>query len=126
MHLILAIAAGGAIGALLRHFINTGIMQTTGGAFPWGIFACNVLGSAIMGALIVVFALTGTTSQELRGFLTVGILGAFTTFSTFAMDAVYLLERGDYGAAIFYILGTVSLSIGGLLAGMGMMRLWLN
>jgi len=114
MQTILAIAAGGAIGAVSRHVLN-GLFA---GPFPWGIMLCNVAGSIVMGMLIALFADSVSVSPTMKAFLTVGILGGFTTFSTFSMDAVLLWERGAVLPAAFYTLGSVVLGIGGLVAGM--------
>lgn len=119
MQTILAIAAGGAIGAVLRHGVN-GLFPA--GGFPWGIFACNVAGSFAMGVLIALFAHGVEAPPPVKAFLTVGILGAFTTFSTFSLDAVLLWERGAWAQAGFYTLGSVMLAIGGLVAGMMIVR----
>lgn len=123
MMMVLSIASGGAIGAVLRHFMNNAVTAMTGGGFPWGILAVNVLGSFVMGALVALFAHVWEPPQEMKAFLTVGILGGFTTFSTFSLDAVTLLERGAAGAAAFYVAGSVALAIGGLFAGMMMVRM---
>jgi len=124
MPLILTIASGGAVGAVLRHFMNNAVTTWWGSSFPWGIFAVNVAGSFAMGLLISLFAHVWQPSQEIRMFLTVGLLGAFTTFSTFSLDAVTLIERGAVGAAALYVAGSVVLSIGGLYAGMMMVRVF--
>lgn len=118
MQTILAIAGGGAIGAVLRHVVN-GLAP---GPFPWGIMACNVAGSFAMGVLIALFADIWQAPPTLKAFLTVGVLGGFTTFSTFSMDAVLLWERGAMLQAALYTLGSVALGIGGLVAGMMMVR----
>jgi CrcB protein len=118
MQTILAIAAGGAVGAVLRHFLNNALA----GEFPWGIFACNVIGSFVMGALIAFFADVAEPPAALKAFLTVGMLGAFTTFSTFSLDAVLLWERGALTAAALYTFGSVALAIGALVAGMAIVR----
>lgn len=123
MKLVLAIAAGGAIGAVLRHFVNSGAAHFLGSAFPWGIMAVNVLGSFVMGVLIGYFALAGEASQVFRVFLTVGLLGAFTTFSSFSLDAVTLFERGAVVAAGLYVAGSVVLALGALVAGMALTRM---
>ncbi|MCB1556115.1 MAG: fluoride efflux transporter CrcB [Alphaproteobacteria bacterium] len=122
MQTILAIAAGGAVGALLRHFLNSGITHFLGSGFPWGIFAANVLGSFMMGVFISGFAHLYDPPQAVRAFLTVGLLGAFTTFSTFSMDTVLLIERGQYLAAGIYAGASVLLGVSGLLAGMFLVR----
>lgn len=124
MNLVLAIAGGGAAGAVLRHFFNNMLTAWLGGGFPWGIFAANVLGSFIMGILVSLFAHAWEPSQEIKAFLTVGMLGAFTTFSAFSLDAVMLAERGSWAAAAFYTAGSVFLAIAGLCAGMAVVRLF--
>lgn len=122
MNMIFAIAAGGALGALARHFLNNGVAHLWGTGFPWGIFIANVFGSFLMGVLIAAFAHLGNPSQTLRAFLTIGLLGAFTTFSTYALDSVTLIERGALVPAAFYIVGSVALALGGLAAGMMLVR----
>ncbi len=123
MKLILAIAAGGAIGAVARHFFAAQVMHLTGGGFPWGIFAANVLGSFLMGVLVHVFMHLAEPMPALRAFLAVGVLGAFTTFSTYSLDVVLLIERAQYGQAAFYAVGSAVLAILGLMGGMAVMRL---
>lgn len=122
MNLILSIAAGGAVGALARHFVAARIMHLAGGGFPWGILVCNVLGSFIMGVLVETMALKWSIGADLRAFLTVGMLGAFTTFSTFSLDTVLLLQRGESLAAGGYVVASVVFSVGGLMLGMQVMR----
>lgn len=122
MQTVFAIAAGGAVGAVLRHFMNSGAARLLGADFPWGIFLINVLGSFLMGVLIVYFALAASPPQAVRAFLTVGVLGAFTTFSTFSLDAAVLIERGALTAAGLYVAGSVVLAIGALFAGMALAR----
>ena len=118
MKTVLAIAAGGAFGAVARHYFAAQVMRWTGGGFPWGIFAANILGSFLMGVLIHALMHLPEPMPNLRAFLVVGVLGAFTTFSTFSLDVVLLIERGDYGPALGYTLGSVILSVLGLYAGM--------
>lgn len=122
MNLVLSIAAGGAIGAVLRHYVGLLSLKFIGTSFPWGTLGVNVVGSFIMGALITYFALIWNPSPEIRAFLTVGLLGAFTTFSTFSLDVVTLWERGMTYAAFGYITASVVLSIGALCAGMFFIR----
>lgn len=118
MKLVLAIAAGGAVGALARHFAAAGITALAGPGFPLGIFVVNVVGSLMMGILVEAFALGTLMGQELRAFLAVGVLGAFTTFSTFSLDAVLLLQRGLVFQAMSYVGGSVVLAIAGLYLGL--------
>ncbi len=120
---VLSIAAGGALGAVARHFANIGAAMAFGLAFPYGTLIVNILGSFLMGLLIGIFAHVWQPPQELRAFLTIGFLGAFTTFSTFSLDAVTLYERGDVGLSAAYIAASVILSIAGLFAGLLLIRL---
>jgi fluoride exporter len=122
MRLLLAIALGGAIGALARHFAAGQVMRLTGGHFPWGTITVNVVGCFVMGALIEVMALKWSVGPEMRAFLTVGMLGAFTTFSTFSLDVALLTERGDPVAAFGYIAASVLASVGALFAGLRLFR----
>ena len=96
MNMIFAIAAGGAVGALARHFFAHWINSQMVGNFPWGIMLCNILGAFLMGALIEMSALHWSLSQELRAFLAVGILGSFTTFSRYRFtDAKRSVSNDD-------------------------------
>ena len=122
MKTILAIAAGGAIGAVGRHLLAHHVNTLLGAGFPWGIFVCNVLGSFIMGALVEAMALSWSASTEMRAFLTVGILGAFTTFSTFSLDIVAMLQRGEMTKAGLYIVMSVICGVLGLMLGMQAVR----
>ncbi|MDX1711586.1 MAG: fluoride efflux transporter CrcB [Rhodovibrionaceae bacterium] len=122
MKLLLAIAFGGAVGALGRHFVIAKVAALTGHGFPFGTLAANVIGSFVMGVLVELMALAWSPSAELRAFLTVGVLGAFTTFSAFSLDVALLVERGqDFNAAL-YVAASVCLSVGGLFAGMYLFR----
>lgn len=123
---LLAIALGGALGALGRHFVGSLMLHWLGTSFPWGTLAVNVFGSFVMGALVETMALVWSPSQELRALLTVGFLGAFTTFSTFSLDFYVVLQRGEIGLASIYLLASVSFSIGGLIAGLAVMRVILT
>jgi fluoride exporter len=122
MKMILAIAAGGAFGAVARHFLSAQIGQWMGVGFPWGIMTINILGSLFMGALVETLALVWSPPEALRAFLAVGILGAFTTFSTFSLDAALLYERGQFMAMALYVAGSVGLSILALFGGLALMR----
>lgn len=120
--MVLAIAAGGALGALARHYFAAQVMRWTGGGFPWGIFAANVLGSFLMGVLVHALLQLPEPMPGLRAFLAVGVLGAFTTFSTFSLDIVLLIERGQLAQAFGYGAGSVGLAVLGLFAGMAVAR----
>ncbi len=122
MQIILAIAAGGAAGAVMRHFANNAIMHQVTSGFPYGILSINVIGSLLMGVMVGLFAHVWQPPAEIKAFLTVGVLGAFTTFSTFSLDVVTLYERGAVLAAAAYITASVILSIAGLFAGLLLVR----
>ncbi len=122
MYMILSIAVGGALGAVLRHFAGLASLRLMGPDFPYGTLFVNVTGSFLMGVLIALFAHFGNPSQELRGFLTVGCLGAFTTFSTFSLDVAVLYEGGQIMSAAGYILMSVIFSIAALFIGMALVR----
>ena len=118
----LAVGAGGAVGAMARHGVSRTALHLLGPHFPWGTLTVNAVGSFAIGALIVWLARHEPQSAALRAFLTVGLLGAFTTFSTFALDAVTLAKDRTLTIAGLYIAASVFLSIGGLVAGMFAMR----
>ena len=120
--LLLAIAVGGALGSLARHFLSSSIYGVTGSAFPWGILVVNVLGGFLMGLIVELGALKLSYSPEMRAFMTTGILGGFTTFSAFSLDAVLLWERGEVLSAAIYVILSVALSIGALAVGLMIMR----
>lgn len=113
---------GGGLGASLRHAINVGCARACGINFPYGTFVINITGSLVMGLVAGWFALKADASQDWRLFLTTGILGGYTTFSAFSLDAVLLYERGELGQAAFYVVGSVVLAIGGLVAGLWVVR----
>lgn len=122
MKLIVYVAAGGAIGALARHFVVVQIGHLAGQGFPWAILIVNILGSFILGALVEFFALVWSPSQELRALIVVGMLGSFTTFSTFSMDVVLLYQRGQVLQAALYIGALVTFAILAFFVGMHLMR----
>jgi fluoride exporter len=113
---------GGGLGAALRHGVNLGAARWIGPAFPFGTLIVNVTGSLIMGLIAGYFAFKGDAAQGWRLFLTTGILGGYTTFSAFSLDAALLYERGDVSLAAVYVLGSVLLSIAALFAGLAIAR----
>ena len=123
MKLVLAIALGGAIGAVGRHYVSVTMTLLMGHGFPWGTVVVNVAGSFLMGVLIETMALVWSPSVELRALLTVGVLGAFTTFSTFSLDVATLYERGATLQLAVYVVASVAISILALFAGLRLMRL---
>jgi fluoride exporter len=118
----LIVFLGGGIGAALRHGFNLGFARLLGTAFPYATLFENVTGSLVMGLLVGWFALKGGVPQHWQLFLTTGLLGGYTTFSAFSLDAAVLYERGALGAAALYVLLSVALSIAGLFAGMAVFR----
>jgi CrcB protein len=121
MGIVFAVAVGGGVGSLLRYYV-AGLVQPAGYLFNWGIFFVNISGGFLMGLIVEGSALRFNLSPELRSFLTIGILGGYTTFSTFSLDSALLLQRGEYIQAGGYIIGSVVLSILALFAGLWVMR----
>jgi fluoride exporter len=113
---------GGGLGAALRHGVNLGAARWLHAGFPFGTLIVNVSGSLIMGLIAGYFAFKGDASQNWRLFLTTGILGGYTTFSAFSLDAAVLYERGEIGLAASYVIASVVLSIAGLFAGLAIAR----
>ena len=120
--LVLAVAAGGALGSAARYLAGVGSTKLFGFGFPWGTLIVNVAGSFLIGVFIELFALKADLPQEVRVFLTVGICGGFTTFSTFSLYAYVMMERGEWWPAAAYIVASVVLSIAGLIGGLQLIR----
>ena len=118
----LIVFLGGGVGAALRHGINLAAARSLGTAFPYGTLIINVTGSLVMGLIAGYFALKGDASQHWRLFLTTGILGGYTTFSAFSLDAALLYERGEVGLSALYVVASVVVSIAGLFAGLAIVR----
>jgi CrcB protein len=120
--LFLIVFLGGGLGAAMRHGVNLLMARWLGTHFPYATMTENVTGSLVMGLLAGYFAFVGEVPQHWRLFLTTGFLGGYTTFSAFSLDAVLLYERGALGPAAVYVLGSVALSIAGLVAGLALAR----
>jgi len=118
----LLVFLGAGIGGALRHAVNVLAARTVGIEFPVGTFAINVVGSFAMGVLMGVLAARAGGQDGLRLFLGTGVLGGFTTFSAFSLEAVTLAERGRPGLAIAYVAGSVALAILGLVLGLMLAR----
>lgn len=118
MNPVIQVAIGGAMGAVARHGVNVLGRRWTG--FPVSTLAVNVIGSFLMGVLVVVLAHKGGTRHA--PLLMTGILGGFTTFSAFSLDAVALWERGQHGLAAGYVAASVGLSLAALVAGLWLAR----
>jgi len=117
------VALGGALGAIGRYSAMSAIGAVFGHGLPMGTLFVNVVGSFVLGVFVEVFALVWSPSPELRAMIVVGVLGAFTTFSTFSLDVVTLMTRGDHGQAFLYVIASVVFSIGALWAGMTLTKL---
>ena len=118
----LIVFLGGGLGAALRHGINLISARTLGTEFPYGTLIINVTGSLVMGLIAGYLAFRGDAAQHWRLFLMTGILGGYTTFSAFSLDAALLYQRGELGLAALYVIASVALSIGGLFAGLALVR----
>ncbi len=106
-----AVAIGGAAGAVMRWLVASGVQKMAGGAFPWGTFAVNALGSFLLGFLFVWLIERSTASELVRLAITVGFLGAFTTFSTYSLESVRLLQEGAFSLAFVNIIGQVMICL---------------
>lgn len=117
------VAIGGGIGAMLRYHAGRAVTAFAGPntVFPWGTFMINVSGSLLMGVLAGWLA-RQDGSESLRLLLGVGVLGGFTTFSAFSLETAMLMQRGLYGMAGFYALGSLLGGVAGLFLGLSIMR----
>lgn len=122
MYSLALVALGGAIGASARHMLGHWALKAFGPGYPYGTFAANVLGGFLMGVLVAWLAFKVSGGEHMRLFLGVGLLGGFTTFSAFSLDAVRMLEAKNYGQFIGYVGGSVALSIGALMLGLILAR----
>jgi CrcB protein len=123
MQALLLVGAGGAFGSICRYLLNVATTRALGPGFPYGTLAANMLGGFLMGSLVGVLALRGGADQERwRLLLGVGVLGGFTTYSSFSLEAALMIERRTYGLAAAYSLASVVASIGALFLGLFVMR----
>ncbi|MDP9629821.1 UNVERIFIED_ORG: CrcB protein [Ensifer adhaerens] len=122
MSQLLLVGAGGAIGSMARYLVGLWTVQRWGPALPWGTLMVNVTGSFLIGLLAELIMRKFGASPEMRLFLITGVLGGYTTFSAFSLDAIMLLERGDAALALGYIAASIVLSILAVLAGLALMR----
>mgnify|MGYP001269329597 FL=1 len=130
MKLILSNAFDGAVGSVGRYYIadlsECWLAKFLGTGFPYGTVVVNFLGSFVFGALVESFAVILMPSAEVRALVFIGVLGSFTTFSAFSSDSYLLLERGEIGRALLYILVSVAISIGAFFVGLRLLRLILT
>ena len=118
----LIVFLGAGVGGAARHGVNVLSARLVGTGFPTGTLVVNALGCLLMGLIAGTFAFRGHLPQEMRLFLTTGILGGFTTFSTFSLDAALLWERGETGLAALYVGASLVLSLAGVAAGLALTR----
>ena len=116
---LVAIAAGGAIGALLRYWLSTAVQGRTVSVFPYGTLTVNVVGSLLIGFLYILLIERLAVGPAVRAFMLIGVLGAFTTFSTFSMETLNLMESGHLGKALVNMLVSVIVCVGA--AGLGVL-----
>jgi CrcB protein len=120
--LYLIVFLGAGIGGALRHGVNVGATRYFGFGFPYGTLIVNIAGSFIMGLFAGYFAFRPGVPQHLRLFLTTGILGGFTTFSSFSLDTALLIERHAFGLAAGYVIGSFVASLSALFLGLALFR----
>ncbi len=121
MNAILAVGAGGAVGSVLRYLLTGAVQRLAGNGFPAGTVVVNVLGSFAIG-LLYVWLVERDGSPGLRALLMVGLLGGFTTFSSFSLETVNLMMQASYGRAALNVLLSVALCIGGTMLGIALAR----
>jgi fluoride exporter len=120
--LYIIVFLGAGIGGALRHGVNVAAVRLFGYGLPFGTLIVNIVGSFLMGLLAGYFAFRPGIGQHMRLFLTTGILGGFTTFSAFSLDAALLVERHSYGLAVGYVVGSVAASLAALFFGLALFR----
>jgi fluoride exporter len=113
---------GGAVGAGARHLVGRWTLAAFGPAYPWGTLAVNLLGGLAMGLLAGGLARLGQGGEQWRLLLGVGVLGGFTTFSAFSLEAMAMLERGDWGLGLGYVLASVIGAVAALALGLQVAR----
>lgn len=122
---LIAIALGSALGGVLRYLAGAAVHLWLARTFPWGTLGVNVIGCTAIGLAWVLLATRGADGELARAFLIVGVLGGFTTFSSFSMETMLLLEQHGAGRAAAYVLASVALCLAGTWAGIGMGKQWL-
>lgn len=122
MFQVALVAIGGAVGSVLRHLVSLGAARLFGSGFPFGTLTVNLAGSFAMGVFVEVIARRFGGSPELKLLLATGLLGGFTTFSSFTLDVSVLVERGNVVLAFSYIAASILLGLGALFAGLALAR----
>lgn len=119
---IALVAIGGAIGSVARYLVGVWGTRLAGPNFPWGTITVNIVGAFLIGLMVEVVARRFDASAEMRVFIVTGIIGGFTTWSSFTLDAVVLFERGEMGLAALYLGGSLALSFAAIFAGLALGR----
>ena len=123
MNKLLLVAAGGAVGSVARYLVGVGAMRVMGSGWPYGTFTVNIVGGFLMGCLASWLALRGNGSGEpWRVLLGVGVMGGFTTFSSFSLETALMIQKRDYVPAVSYAAASVLLSVAALFAGLLIVR----
>jgi CrcB protein len=122
LQFVIAVGVGGAIGSVARYLVAIGSARFFGTNFPWGTLIINVTGSFLIGTFVGLFATRWDLPQAGRIFLTVGICGGYTTFSTFSLDAWYLIEKGASVSSVVYMIASVVLSVVALIAALQLVK----
>ncbi len=122
---MLLVAVGGATGSVFRYATGLAATRLMGPGFPWGTISVNVAGSFVIGVFVEAIARRFNASEPVRLLLVTGFLGGFTTFSSFSLDSIALLERGQAGLALLYIAASVGLSLLAVAGGLMLARAWL-
>lgn len=116
------VALGGAIGSVARYLVSVWSARLAGSQFPWGTLTVNIVGAFLIGLMVETIARRFDASTEMRAFLVTGVLGGFTTWSSFTLDAVVLFERGDWGLSALYLVGSLVVSFAAVFAGLALGR----
>jgi CrcB protein len=122
MRVIIGIMAAGAVGALLRYVVDGIVSPRASGLFPWGTFVINISGSLLLGFLFTVFTERAVIAPWVRSSITIGLLGAYTTFSTLSLESVQLVEERVYGLALINAAGSVAAGMLAVAAGIMLAR----
>ena len=124
MKTFVAVAVGGALGAVSRYSFGLVALALIGNRFPWATLGVNVVGSFLIGLAAVLIGDRIVDGELWRPLVIVGFLGAFTTFSAFSLDTLLLLQQGNYNTALAYMLGSVALCLGGTVSGMQLAKIF--
>ena len=124
MNTFVAVAVGGALGAVSRYSFGLVALALIGNRFPWATLGANVVGSFLIGLAAVLIGDRIVDGELWRPLIIVGFLGAFTTFSAFSLDTLLLLQQGNYNTALAYMLGSVALCLGGTVSGMQLAKIF--